>query len=69
MYILPHLELVTNVRIIVDNVAHPVEELDDLLGHVVAGSSLQQGKRSLLTECFEKFRISGTTRDNFDPSV
>ena len=38
MYILPHLELVTNVRIIVDNVAHPVEELDDLLGHEVAGS-------------------------------
>jgi hypothetical protein len=34
------LELIPDNRIIVDNISDPVEELDDLLGHVVAGSSL-----------------------------
>ncbi len=34
------LELIPDNGIIVDNVSDPVEELDDLFGHVVAGSSL-----------------------------
>ena len=41
---LNYLESVPDNRILVDDLCHPVEELDDQFGHVVAGRSLEQTK-------------------------
>jgi len=35
-----HLEFVADISVTVDDVAHVVEQLDDLLGHEVAGGRL-----------------------------
>ena len=42
------LELVTDVGVVVDHLSHTVEQLDDLLGHVVARSSFATCRRSIV---------------------
>ncbi len=38
------LQLVADVGVVVDDIADPVEQLDDLLGHVVAGGGFASWK-------------------------